>query len=76
MQCFRWSVIGLLAIFPLFGDRDAMADESQEPMAETLWPNGAPGGGAPQITTFLAASDKANGTATPPARQMPHCVAT
>jgi acetyl esterase/lipase len=58
-----WTVIGLLATFSLCGQCSAVAAESLEPMAELLWPNGAPGGGEPKITAFLAAPDKSNGTA-------------
>lgn len=39
------------------------AAEPPKPVAEKLWPSGAPGGGNPKITTFLAPEQKANGTA-------------
>ena len=58
-----WSVIGIVAIFFCCGGHCAMADESREPGVELLWPKGAPGGGEPKITTFLAAPASANGTA-------------
>ena len=45
-------MIGLLAIFSWCGVRDAIAAESQQPKAEMLWPNGAPGGGGPKLTAF------------------------
>jgi acetyl esterase/lipase len=52
-----------LAISSWCGVRDALAAESQQPKAEILWPNGAPGGGDPKLTAFRAAPDKSNGTA-------------
>ena len=39
------------------------AAEPPKPVAEKLWPSGAPGGGNPKITTFLAPEQKANGMA-------------
>ena len=58
-----WLAIGIVAIFFCCGGHRAMADESGEPGVELLWPKGAPGGGEPKITTFLAAPASANGTA-------------
>src|SRR5688500_4735659 len=57
----------LLMIFcglsvPLF-PQSALAEESDKPSVEKLWPDGAPGGGEPKITVFLAPKKTANGTA-------------
>ena len=41
----------------------SQTSEAPKPSEEKLWPAGAPGGGEPKITTFLAPEDIANGVA-------------
>jgi acetyl esterase/lipase len=55
-------MMGLLTIFSWSRACDAMAAQSQDPKAELLWPNGAPGGGEPKLTAFRAAAETSNGT--------------
>jgi acetyl esterase/lipase len=64
MSCYRFrTVIGSITVILWFCAFDATAAESQEPMTEMLFPNGAPGGGEPKITAFPAAAEISNGTA-------------
>ena len=63
MQNCRWLVGWLLVCLMLGPYQSPRADEAPKPVPKELWPDGAPGGGKPTITTFLAPKDKANGTA-------------